>query len=106
MTAPIREFILELDSIIEKEMSVGVFDLPLDYIENLNVEVICSTYIDDCPTEVEGLHFILQLVSTNNSQSGFCRITSGDGGVLISRTDITENMGELLFKSNEGWTYF
>ena len=106
MTTPIREFTDELDAIIEKEMSVDAFDLPLDLIENLNVEVICSTYIDDCSTEVDGLHFILRLVSSHDAQSAFCRITSGDGGVLISRTELTGNMKELLFKSDEGWTYF
>ena len=81
-------------------MSVGAFDLPLDYIENLNVEVICSTYIDDCPTEVDGL-IILRLVSSHDALSAFCGIMSGDGGVLISRTELTGNMKELLFKSDE-----
>ena len=106
MTTPIRAFIDELDSIIEKKMSVDAFDLPLDEIENLNVEVICSTYIDDWQSKIDGLHFILRLVSSHDAQSAFCRITSGDGGVLISRTELTANMKELLFNSDEGWTYF
>mgnify|MGYP001074545300 CR=1 len=106
MRNAIREFIGELDNIIKNEISVDAFDLPLDYIDNLNVSVICSTYIDDCPIEFDGLHFILKLADLNDVDTVFCRVTCGDGGVLIARTDLNININELLFKSDEGWTYF
>lgn len=106
MRSATRDFINELDTLIKNETSVDAFDLPYDYIDNLNVSVICSTYNSDCPTEFDGLHFILQLVDVNEAKTVFCRLTCGDGGVLIARTDLTKNMNELLFKSAEGWIYF
>lgn len=106
MRSATRDFITELDTLIKNERSVDVFELPYDYIDYLNVSVICSTYNSDCPTEFDGLHFILQLVDVNGADTVFCRVTCSDGGVLIARTDLTKNMNELLFKSAEGWSYF
>ena len=106
MNSATREFVDELDTIIKNAISVDAFGLPLDYIDNLDVSVICSTYIEDCQTEIDGLHFILQLTDSNDASPIFCRITCGDGGILISRTEISKTMEELLFNSNEGWTYF
>jgi len=106
MESPLQEFSNELDDLIKNEASINPFDLPVDYIENLKVEVICSTYIDNCETDYGGLHLILKLDVENKSTKVFCRITSGDGGVLIYRSDFFENIKELLIKSQEGWSYF
>ena len=46
MKSPFQDFSDELDDLIKNGSSIGVFDLPADYIENLEVEAICSTYIE------------------------------------------------------------
>ena len=101
MKSPLQEFSDERDDLIKNGSSIGVFDLPADYIENLEVEVICSTYI-----EYDGMHFILKVSVVSESAELFCRITSGDGGVLIQKSNFTKNMKDLLIPSEEGWTYF
>lgn len=106
MKSPLQEFSDELDDLIKNGSSIGAFDLPVDYIENLEVDVICSTYIDNCETEYDGLHFILKMGVENENTEVFCRITSGDGGVLIQKSNFTKNMKELLIDSEEGWSYF
>ena len=106
MKSPIQEFSDELDDLIKYESSMNVFDLPTDDIENLEVDVICSTYIDDSETEFSGHNYILKVGIKNENTEVFCRITSGDGGVLIDRSDFTKNMKELLISSEEGWSYF
>ena len=62
MKSPLQEFSDELDDLIKNGSSIGVFDLPADYIENLEVEVICSTYI-----EYDGMHFILKVSVVSES---------------------------------------
>ena len=64
MESPLQEFSDDLDALIKNESSVDAFDLPVDYIENLDVEVICSTY----SAEYHGLHFILQIGVENEQK--------------------------------------
>ena len=106
MKPPIKEFSDDLDKLIRNGSCVDAFDLPLDYIENLNVVVVCSTYINNPESEHDGLHFILKTRSDNDRADFFCRITSGDGGVIIARSVFTTQINELLIKSDEGWSYF
>ena len=106
MKSPIQEFSDELDDLIKNGSSIDAFDLPIDYIENLEVEVICSTYIDNCETEFNGHYYILKTSVENENMEVFCRIISGDDGVLIDRSDFTESTKELLIRSHEGWSYF
>ena len=106
MKSPIQEFSDELDDLIKYESSINVFDLPIDDIENLEIDVICSTYIEVSETEFSGHHYILKVGIKNENTEVFCRITSGDGGVLIDRSDFTKNMEKLLISSEEGWSYF
>ena len=106
MKSPIQEFSDELDDLVKYESSINVFDLPIDDIENLEIDVICSTYIEDSETEFSGHHYILKVGIKKENTEAFCRITSGDGGVLIDRSDFTKNMTELLISSEEGWSYF
>ena len=102
MESPLQEFSDDLDALIKNESSVDAFDLPVDYIENLDVEVICSTY----SAEYHGLHFILQIGVENESTEVFCRITLGDGGLLCQKSNFTNDIIELLIDSEEGWSYF
>ena len=106
MKSPIQVFSDELDFLIKIEATVNAVDLPVDYIENLEVDVICSTYIDNFDSEYHGLHFLLKVCVENDNTEVFCRIISGDGGVLIQRSDFTKNMKELLVGSDENWSYF
>ena len=106
MKSPIQVFSDELDFLIKNGSSVDAFDLPIDYIESLEVDVICSTYIDNFDSEYHGLHFLLKVCVENDNTEVFCRIISGDGGVLIQRSDFTKNMKELLVGSDENWSYF
>ena len=57
------------------------------------------------PAEARKRHDSAQWIEAENIEI-FCRITSGDGGVLIDRSDFTKNMKELLISSEEGWSYF
>ena len=106
MKSPIQVFSDELDFLIKNGSTVDAFDLPIDYIESLEVDVICSTYIDNFDSECHGLHFVLKVCVENDNTEVFCRITTGDGGVLIDRTNFTKSIKELLFKSYEDWSYF
>ena len=106
MKSPVQEFSAELDVLIKNGSSVDAFDMPVDYIENLEVEVICSTYIDNRSAGYDGLHFILKIGVENESTEVFCRITLGDGGVLTQKSNFTNNIMELLINSEEGWSYF
>lgn len=106
MKSPIQVFSDQLDFLIKIEATVNAVDLPVDYIENLEVDVICSTYNQHFETAFEGLHSVLKVCVEKDSREVFCRITTGDGGVLIDRTNFTKSIKELLFKSYEGWSYF
>jgi hypothetical protein len=41
----LQEFMDELDYLMEKAVSIDVFQLPMDAIENLEVEPICSVFL-------------------------------------------------------------
>ena len=97
----ILEFCSQLDTCIEQETSVDVFQLPLDYIDGLTVEPIASTYHE------EKMHYLLRV---NQHEIGvwFIRVSTSDGGVLFHYSDLqpAESVGKLLLESEEDWNLF
>lgn len=97
----IKEFLAELDTCIEREISVDVFQLPLDYIEDLNVEPIASTYHEG------EMHYLLR-VNQREMDACFIRVSTSDGGVMSGYSDVqpANRDGKLLMESEEGWTFY
>ena len=107
MKSPIQEFSDDLDHLIKIGSSVDeALGLPGNYVDNLEVDVICTKSIYNFQTERDGLHFITKLVVEAENIEVFCRITSGDNGRLIDRSNFTKNMKELLISSEDDWNYF
>ena len=102
----LQEFMDELDYLMEKAASIDVFQLPMDAIENLEVEPICSVFSDESRQECYGLHYILKVTSSQNDGIKYCRITCGDGGLIIAKSDFTLRINELLTITRQPWTYF
>ena len=104
--SPLSEFSSELDLCIKNAISFDVFALPLNYIEDMEVEPVCSVYCDGPNDSIQGLHFILKVVTSKDGGAFYCRITSGDGGVMVARSQFNSNMKELMRLTKNEWTYF
>jgi hypothetical protein len=104
--SPLSEFSSELDICIKKATSFDVFALPMDQIDDLDVEPISSVYCEGPDDIVHGLHFILKIVTASGGEAFYCRVTSGDGGVMVARSEFRSNMQELMGITNNEWTYF
>ena len=102
----LSEFSSELDMCIKNATSFDVFALPMDYIDDLDVEPICSVYCEGPDDIVHGLHFILKVVTGNGGETSYCRVTSGDGGVMVARSEFRSNIKELMGITHNAWTYF
>ena len=98
----VNDFSDHIDELIRKQISVDAFDLPSDFIAEVGtVDVICSTYEQEL-----GLHFILKISCGHSGEAFYCKITSGDGGVIIGKSNLTKDINSLLTSCEEDWSYF
>lgn len=97
---PYTKYILdEIDWVIEEQRDYGAFDFPIDFPEHDgDVTPICSTFDDRY-----GLVFILK-ITPENEESVYVSVTQGDGGVMISRSQLSGDEKTLMFDSNERWS--
>ena len=90
----------EIDHMIKtEEFGVDIFCFPVNPTEiDGKVEPLYCTY-----DEERGTNYILKIISENKKIT-YLRLYASDGGVIVSRSDETENLDSLMFKSSEGWT--
>ena len=97
---PYTKYILdEIDRVIKEQQNCGAFDFPIDIPEHDgDVTPIWSTFDDRY-----GLVFILK-ITPENRESVYVSVTQGDGGVTISRSQLSGDEKTLMFDSNEMWS--
>ena len=99
----LKKFINELDTLIEQEYSgIDIFSLPVDFHDdNFEITPIFQTYVLD---EEHDCGFTILKISSKVNNISYLRLTFGDGGVIIGRSDPTKNLKTLKFKTYEGWS--
>ena len=91
----------DLDELIKEEYPVDIFDLPVNPTDiDGKVEPLCGTH-----NEESGTHSIVKIYSENKDIS-YIRLQFSDGGILVGRSQETEDLNSLKFKTNEGWSNF
>lgn len=103
MSSFIKKFIDELDESIEQELSgIDIFSLPVDFQDdNFEIVPIFQTYVLD---EDHDCGFTILKISSKFNNISYLRLQFGDGGVIIGRSDPTQNLKTLKFKTDEGWS--
>ena len=94
------ESLKELDEYIHNEEYLDVFDLelPNNQTNKSYVKPVLTTF-----DEKYGSIFIME-IKIENDDKYYLQIIFGDGGVLISKSEITKNIESLKFNSSEGWS--
>ena len=97
-----ENFLNAVDNCIQSEEVLPVFDLEIllpDSNENVGtITPIWTTFDEDY-----GSVFILEIKETD-VEINYIQIIYGDGGVMISRSEPTNNFKDLMFKSQEEWS--
>ena len=88
----------EIDEIIRQEESVDIYSLPLDIPSAYSGRVIpiYTTYI------APFLIHILE-VSLHLENKKYLTVSSGDGGVLIHRSEAVTDLDYLMVETEEDW---
>ena len=100
----IKKFIDELDECIKHELAIDIFSLPVDfYDDNFEITPIFQTYVLD---EDHDCEFTILKISSKGNIISYLRLQFGDGGVIIGRSDPTQNLESLKFKTgdDDGWS--
>ena len=93
-----KAFVSELDNLISSEYAPDIFSLPIDLnIPNLQVTPLYATYSD--PHAI----FILK-VEIASEPMRYISVYTGDGGVLVGRSDLTPDLPTLLVETEEEWS--
>ncbi|MFL2661578.1 MAG: hypothetical protein ACJ0G4_06550 [Alphaproteobacteria bacterium] len=103
MSSFVKKFINELDECIKHEYSgIDIFELPTDFRDdNFEVTPIFQTYLLD---EDHDNEFTILKISSNYNNVSYLRLKFGDGRVILGRSDPTQNLKTLKFKTDEGWS--
>ena len=104
MTADFVDAVIrDIDEFIKNENSPDIFDLTCALTESErlkgNVIPMYSTFSDGCLIS-------LIKIAPNNGNNVYVNVFCSDGGVIVHRSDIQNNLNDLLFESDEGWTKF
>ena len=99
----LKKFINELDECIKIEYSgIDIFYLPVDFHDdNFEITPIFQTYVLD---EDHDCEFTILKISSKGNIISYLRLQFGDGRVIIGRSDPTQNLKTLKFKTHEGWS--
>ena len=99
----LKKFINELDECIKTEYSgINIFSLPVEFHDdNFEITPIFQTYVLD---EDHDCSFTILKISSKVNKIFYLRLQFGDGGVIIGRSDPTQNLKTLKFKTYEGWS--
>ena len=99
----LKKFINELDEFIKTEYSgIDIFSLPVEFHDdNFEITPIFQTYVLD---EDHDCSFTILKISSNVNKIFYLRLQFGDGGVITGRSDATQNLKTLKFKTYEGWS--
>ena len=103
MTADFINLVIrDIDNFIKNENSPDISDLTCDLTETErlkgSVTPIYSTFSD-------GVLVFLIKIAPNNGNIGYVNVST-DEGVIVGRSEIKNNLNDLLFESDEGWTKF
>ena len=99
----LKKFINELDEFIKTEYSgIDIFSLPVEFHDdNFEITPIFQTYVLD---EDHDCSFTILKISSKVNKIFYLRLQFGDGGVITGRSDPTQNLKTLKFKTYEGWS--
>ncbi len=99
----IKKFIKELDECIKQEYSgIDIFSLPANFHDdNFEITPIFQTYVLD---EDHDNEFTILKISSKYNNVSYLQLKFGDGGVILRRSDPTQNLKTLKFKTDEGWS--
>lgn len=91
-------FVAEIDEMIKGGNGVDIFSLHhhIGYEHDGEVKPLYSTYSEPC------LVFLLQIVPENGEKK-FINIFCGDGGTFVYRSELLDDISELMFETEEGW---
>ena len=93
-----KAFVSELDDLISSEYAPEIFSLPINLdIPNLQITPLYATYSD--PHAI----FVLK-VEIASEPVKYINVYTGDGGVLVGRSDLTPDISTLLLETEEEWS--